>query len=131
MLLSVTITQAWSLYQLDISSASLYGDHEEHIFMENLQAMLLRGNHLRWVFYGGLFTSSRIIHALGSPSSLVFLWHFALCHVLQIRPCSQRRLRLILSFMQSILMADKMNPWGRSIHMEMCQKNSKLTNFEK
>ena len=33
-LLSLAVNQAWSLHQLDISNAFLYGDLEEYVFME-------------------------------------------------------------------------------------------------
>ena len=56
-LLSLVVNQAWSLHQLDVSNAFLYGDLEEHVFMEQPPGYVAQGESskvcfLRKAIYG-------------------------------------------------------------------------------
>ena len=47
LLLSMTITQSWSLYQLDIKNAFLHGDLAEEVYVEQPPWFVARGS-LDW-----------------------------------------------------------------------------------
>ena len=56
-LLSLAVNQAWSLHQLDVSNAFLYGDLEEQVFMEQPPGYVAQGESskvcfLRKAIYG-------------------------------------------------------------------------------
>ena len=80
-LLSLAINQAWSLHQLDVSNAFLYGDLEEQVFMEQppgyiAQAESSKVCFLRRAIYG-LKQSPRAWFA--KFSGLLFAFGFTSC----------------------------------------------------
>ena len=101
MLLSLTINQAWSLHQLDVSNIVVYDDLED-IFIEQLFGYIAQGEHPRCVFYVELLICSSRVHTLGLQSlvSLALASH----HESPILPCLLRRIRALLSFLKYVWM---------------------------
>ena len=103
-LLSLAINQAWSLHELDVSNAFLYDDLEEQVFMEQPPGYVAHESYLSCVFCDKLFTDSSRVHLRGLPSLVAFSPPLASHHAQPIPLCSLRRLRVVLSFLQFMLM---------------------------
>jgi hypothetical protein len=48
-ILSIAISRGWSLHQLDVHNAFLYGDLEEEVYMKQPQAMMTRPDRTMYV----------------------------------------------------------------------------------
>ena len=82
MFLSLIINQAWSLHQLDVSSAFLYGDLKEQVFMEY---------HSRYIALGelskGVFPTTSYLRTQSNSTCLIcqfqwsslYLWLHIMC----------------------------------------------------
>ena len=82
MLLSLAVNQAWSLHQLDVSNAFLYGDLEEQVFMEQPPRYVAQGESSKVCFL------RRAIYELKQSPSAWFSMFSGLLSTLGFTSCA-------------------------------------------